>query len=552
MEEDTKNLHPIEVLIEELKCEDISRRVISVKSLNTIAIALGPKQTREELLPYLLELLDDENEVLLALADSLKHLLHSIGGRKFAYALFDLTENLLQIDEASIRLATLNSFSVIIKQSHSPLLSKVVLDLIQRLCSSEKIPSKIAAAYLIPCSMDRIEDIAQHIYHYKQLMLCSHPQVRTAAAENMKLLVGYKDYIAELLNIATVDQEDSVRLLALEALLLCDNVKGLITSVTALFEDDYWKVKQKIAENLSVISKFINNKYSLVYEYFKRVISDKEIEVRLALCQHVSEIIFTVPDQDKNKYLELLPLLSNDSIQIKSALASQIDKIWGYVGKNQVLSEVIKTITYCYTSQVSLNLLQNIQNFRKFDQEFSETIKNQFLLLSKDKNWRIRKSFIISIKNIVESLDSSFFLEYLKEFVLEFIVDSVFSVRESAAALIRDLVEILGTSWIEENMLEDLFTLQYSKNYIFRMSYISVANLLFPLFIRTKTEDRIEKSIFLLLGDNVCNVRAYALKALVSIYSHANLEKQLIIKNSLSVLQEDDDTEIKNMVATLF
>ena len=70
-------------------------------------------------------------------------------------------------------------------------------------------------------------------------MVCSHPQVRIAAAENLKFLVKHENFIAELLNIATVDQEETVRLLALEALLMCKNIRGLITSVIALFEDDY-------------------------------------------------------------------------------------------------------------------------------------------------------------------------------------------------------------------------------------------------------------------------------------------------------------------------
>ena len=40
-------------------------------SLNTISVALGPERTRNELLPYILELLDDDEEVLAALAKTL-------------------------------------------------------------------------------------------------------------------------------------------------------------------------------------------------------------------------------------------------------------------------------------------------------------------------------------------------------------------------------------------------------------------------------------------------------------------------------------------------
>ena len=327
MDEDTNNLHPIEVLIDELKCEDLSRRVLSVKTLNTIAIALGPKQTREELLPYLLELMDDENEVLVALAESLRYLLYSIGGKKYAYALFDLIEQLLQIDEQNIRITTLESFKIILKQVNSPHFSKAVLDLIKRLCSSDKVPAKIGAAYLIPYALEHVKDLKQYIDQFKILMLCNHPQVRVAAAENVKILIKYEEIISELLNIATIDQEDTVRLLALEALLKCNNVKGLITSITALFEDDYWKVKQKLAENLYVITKFISGRYDLLFEYFKKNTTDKEIEVRLALCQNINELIKYIPQNDINKYISGLITLGNDITQVKAALALRINKI---------------------------------------------------------------------------------------------------------------------------------------------------------------------------------------------------------------------------------
>ena len=42
-----------------------------MRNLGTVAVALGPERTRQELLPYILELMDDEEEVLLTLAEIL-------------------------------------------------------------------------------------------------------------------------------------------------------------------------------------------------------------------------------------------------------------------------------------------------------------------------------------------------------------------------------------------------------------------------------------------------------------------------------------------------
>ena len=42
-----------------------------MKNLGTVAIALGCERTRGELLPYIFELMDDDEEVLLSLAEIL-------------------------------------------------------------------------------------------------------------------------------------------------------------------------------------------------------------------------------------------------------------------------------------------------------------------------------------------------------------------------------------------------------------------------------------------------------------------------------------------------
>lgn len=39
--------------LEDLKSEDVKRRVVSVSKLGEIAYAFGPKKTREQILPFL-------------------------------------------------------------------------------------------------------------------------------------------------------------------------------------------------------------------------------------------------------------------------------------------------------------------------------------------------------------------------------------------------------------------------------------------------------------------------------------------------------------------
>lgn len=53
------------VCSDELKNEDVALRLNSVKRLGTIALALGEERTRNELIPFLTDSNDDEDEVSL-------------------------------------------------------------------------------------------------------------------------------------------------------------------------------------------------------------------------------------------------------------------------------------------------------------------------------------------------------------------------------------------------------------------------------------------------------------------------------------------------------
>lgn len=87
-------LHPIAILIDELKSEEQKKRINAVMNLSTISVALGPERTRSELLPYILEMLDDDEEVLAALAKTLGSILNNCGGPAYAEHLLSILERL--------------------------------------------------------------------------------------------------------------------------------------------------------------------------------------------------------------------------------------------------------------------------------------------------------------------------------------------------------------------------------------------------------------------------------------------------------------------------
>jgi hypothetical protein len=101
---DDAETRPLQLLVNELKSEDVQLRLNAIHRVSTIALALGPQRAREELIPFLQDSVDDEDEVLLALAEELgKSFEEYIGGKEYAHALLGPLENLSAVEETLVR-----------------------------------------------------------------------------------------------------------------------------------------------------------------------------------------------------------------------------------------------------------------------------------------------------------------------------------------------------------------------------------------------------------------------------------------------------------------
>lgn len=90
--------------MDELRAEDVQMRLNAIHRISTIALALGPERARDELIPFLQDSVDDEDEVLLALAEELgRNFEEYIGGAEYAHLLLGPLENLCAVEETLVR-----------------------------------------------------------------------------------------------------------------------------------------------------------------------------------------------------------------------------------------------------------------------------------------------------------------------------------------------------------------------------------------------------------------------------------------------------------------
>jgi hypothetical protein len=167
-------LAPIKILIDELRNEDFQQRLKSVRRLCTIATALGPERTRDELVPYLNEMAaehEDEDEVLLAMAEELGKLIEHVGGPEHAHVLLLPLETLCAPEEAVVRdkaAESLNAIAAVL-----PNLEPNMVALITRLAVGDYNSTRIASAPLFAIVYPRVSEASKTELRSMFAQLCN-------------------------------------------------------------------------------------------------------------------------------------------------------------------------------------------------------------------------------------------------------------------------------------------------------------------------------------------------------------------------------------------
>ncbi|KAG0449022.1 hypothetical protein HPP92_027532 [Vanilla planifolia] len=180
-------LYPIAILIDELKNEDIQLRLNSIRRLSTIARALGEERTRKELIPFLSENNDDDDEVLLAMAEELGVFIPYVGGVEYAHVLLPPLETLCTVEETCVRDKAVESLCRIGSQMKESDIVDWLVPLVKRLAAGEWFTARVSSCGLFnvayPCSPDMLKTELRSIYG--QLCQDDMPMVRRSAASNL-------------------------------------------------------------------------------------------------------------------------------------------------------------------------------------------------------------------------------------------------------------------------------------------------------------------------------------------------------------------------------
>ncbi|GJD08106.1 Serine/threonine-protein phosphatase 2A 65 kDa regulatory subunit A alpha isoform [Galdieria sulphuraria] len=595
--EGNDSLYPIAVLIDELKNEDMQLRLNSIKRLGTIATALGPERTRSELLPFLNENIDDEDEVLLALAEQLGNFIDSVGGPKYAFCLLDLLETLAAVEETVVREKAVESLNKIVdvmaEAGQTDDVLKYFVPLVKRLAKGDWFTSRISATGLfhsayrhIPRNNQTLKDELRNLF--KELAQDETPMVRRALASKLSKfasVVEVKYVEDELIPIfvrLAGDEQDSVRLLAVEncaVLAKLSPVKSevreeyLIPIARELAADKSWRVRFMFADKICELAEGLGFDATVkeLAPSFYKLMEDCEAEVRTAAAFKIASFFETISRLDENMtdsssvvsevfeklYSYSRDLSLDDSPFVRSALASNIMSVAPIVGpeitRDTLLRMFLKLLQDDF-SEVRLNIIGSLEKVSQVIgiEKLASDLLPSIVELSEDRNWRIRYAAIELTPTLARQLGKSYFESDKKLGMLcvQWLSDTVYSVRELAIKNLTSLTELFGEEWAIEHVLPAIVALyKNSKNYLYRMTALHAMSSL-----SSKVPQEVVEQLFLPLlveqacRDSVANIRFVAAKTLQDVAQYIKKEtRSNLIIPCLEKLNNnmDEDSDVR-------
>ncbi|KAI9917812.1 hypothetical protein PsorP6_013078 [Peronosclerospora sorghi] len=463
-------VYPMTLLTEELKSDEVENRIKAMRRLRTAAQALGPERTRSDLIPFLRQATEDEDEVLVALAEELGGFVDLVGGAEYASTLVEPLEVLAGVEETVVRYRAVDSLQKVV--AVVPNVGDVMVPLVKRLAEGDLFTSRVSVCSLFATIYGKLSDPGRK----KELrdsfqMMCNDdtPMVRRAAASNLGKFAGTmeKDQIAGMILplVRLLDIENSAAIA--ELLSPEDNALHVLPILRSSVEDRSWRVRFSITKDFYPLSRAAGQP---ITDCFSNLLQDAEAEVRAAAAKNLSGYVLIIKSElFSRELLLLLSALSQDtSPNVRTAVSiacmELVPKL-GEVASKSILSPLLLLFLRDEVVHVRLNILKRMESLAQWMDSFESVLLPAVADLARDLQWRLRAAVVLSIPALAGSLGAQYFQEHLLEIYVSAFTDMVGEVRLSATKILPQLLEALGSDYILQNVMPRL-------NQIFEKSII--------------------------------------------------------------------------------
>eukprot|EP01129_Flabellula_baltica_P011045 TRINITY_DN4756_c0_g1_i1.p1 TRINITY_DN4756_c0_g1~~TRINITY_DN4756_c0_g1_i1.p1 ORF type:complete len:393 (+),score=87.30 TRINITY_DN4756_c0_g1_i1:21-1199(+) len=387
--------NPTEILLYQIKNENVQHRLNTVRNISIIAQSMGKERTLSDVIPLLLDCLNDEEEVLFNLAEEIPNLLDVIGNENVDKIIPHLQE-IAKCEEVYVREKAVASLVKIIGVIED---DKEVIDkfmpMVKNFAEDEWFTPRITCCSLIPHVYPRVNKRCKRQLReiYQALVSDDTPMVRRASSSYLSDFVDVmeKHYLITdamaLFATLSQDEQDTVRVLSVKnAIAIGKNISDdqkislLLPVLEDLSNDASWKVRYELSKRLVDIVELVFSGHTpeKIIEIFLSLIKDSELEVRAAAGDKASVLCkdFTPEDFLNNVLPALRKLLDDESSMVRASLASDINNFGDIIGKENVLSVLIDIILSLLRDSSTDVRLKVIENCSKVSNLFFLTLRD--------------------------------------------------------------------------------------------------------------------------------------------------------------------------------
>lgn len=582
-------IYPIALLMDELKNDEVGSRVQLMKRLDTILLALGPERTRTELLPYLKDVVqDDEDEVITVIAEELSKFIPYVGGPQYGTYLIPVLESITQNEEPVVRDRAIDTLNHISESFTDDQINQEFLPLIEKLSEHKWFSHRVASTGLFESVILRVDsDLRKKLLTlYLKLVDDETPMVRRASAKHLPKIIDLlaekfsKEGKLEEVNYESIssmfqsllnDNQDSVKFLSVDVLISIlkffkmnsDNShdRELFNSVLLLIHDESWRVRYMVADRFEQLVSNFNNPSEDIIKLVPEICSlmkDNEGEVRKAISKQLpgfSKLIQN-PDVLINEIIPCVESLSIDENEIvRSALASEITGLAPILGKDLTIKYLLPTFLNMLKDEfpeVRLNIISNLQVVNEVIgiQSLSKSLLPAITELAQDKQWRVRLLIIEQIPLLSEQLGVSFFDEELGELCMSWLWDPVYSIRNAAVDNLEKLSVIFGSQWSKLELIDRILSDKVDlSNFIVRITSVFALGKLSNVVDEKLVLNDVLPFILKLSKDQVPNIRFNVAKTLFDITKKIiGTDREVVESQILPLLKElslDSDVDVR-------
>lgn len=561
------NINRIVELLEDLKSDDIRKRLMSVKNLDKLADALGVEKTRATLLPFLKEYEDDEEEVMVELSKQMLPLGKFINEGNLGvldlipyFYIFLSYEDNSVIDQAFksleglVKTYNINNEAILLlaKKLQGMNCSKAQVSAVRICCAlSSAIPAKFSA---------EVTRIVTECATHKATL------VRKESATSLRYLLDeaspFESLASSTLKKLLKDPQEAVKVAATESIAYKKFPKPYFTatfvpSLMPLFELKSWKTKWVLASTISnsLGSVQATAKRSLI-QAFAKLLVDPEIEVSTKAIESFKDLASIIEPEEAAILLSTVKSHTNNEIpDIRKMIARSISYLAPLCTQSSsldLLKDMISIILKDENPEVKSMLMSNSEPLTKCfaSPQLSMIFSPHLLEHLNDKNWKIRKDALVCMEVLCSKLGESFASEdKIIKAIKERLSDRVFEVRTSAVTMLKNLATTLGREWMDRVCLPIFYSFISNANYLYRLSYIfgvrELQPILSPPHITKETE-----TLFKMAKDPVANVRMQALVVLIRLarqLEDKNIDDRLLM--TMKDLESDTDSDVQRITA---